>query len=41
MPVLTEDGIRLEAVSTKELLEDIRAQKKAISQSNNRTAQED
>ncbi|MGQ0526714.1 MAG: hypothetical protein ACT4OY_01580 [Alphaproteobacteria bacterium] len=41
MPVLTEDGVKLEAISTEELLEDIRSQKQAIFQSKNRTAQED
>jgi hypothetical protein len=34
MPVLTENGVKLEAVSTEELLKDIRAQ-------NNRPAKED
>lgn len=40
MPVLTEDGVTLEAVSTEELLKDIRAQKRETAQNNNQ-AQED
>ncbi len=40
MPVLTEDGVRLETVSTKELLKDIRTQKQGVPQ-NNSHGQED
>lgn len=30
MPILTEDGVKLESFSTEELLKDIRAQKREI-----------
>ncbi len=40
MPVLTEDGVKLEPFSTEELLKDIRGPKREVAQ-NNSQAQED
>lgn len=41
MPVLTEDGIKLEEVSAEEFLKDIRSHKRESSPNNNSQAQED
>lgn len=41
MPVLTEDGIKLEEVSAEEFLKDIRSQKRESSPNNNSQTQED
>ena len=40
MPVLTEDGVKLETISTEKLLEDIRAQKQETTRNNNQIREE-